>query len=236
MRRSLGTAVFSGMLGVTVFGIFFTPVFYSVIERFRSRNDRMSARPLSKTVNTDFPATLEAELHAVVGHLAANRWPFRLHAKYDESISPLPRRLRGGQPRYPIRRAALVFDHAETVSPRNLERIKALAGGSAPGAPRSQRPAPRHFPPGHLIWSGRWGRSGGLSLSSTILAARTSPSPDSFGFEGSLRGAFRHQVAMCGFQAADTLEHPHFLGIVYTRLIQKSSARRVVLSRLLNRR
>ena len=38
MRKSLGTAVFSGMLGVTVFGIFFTPVFYAVLERFRGRN------------------------------------------------------------------------------------------------------------------------------------------------------------------------------------------------------
>lgn len=33
MRYTLGLAVFSGMLGVTVFGIFFTPVFYSVIRR-----------------------------------------------------------------------------------------------------------------------------------------------------------------------------------------------------------
>jgi multidrug efflux pump len=32
MRRSLGTAVFSGMLGVTVFGIFLTPVFFYVIQ------------------------------------------------------------------------------------------------------------------------------------------------------------------------------------------------------------
>jgi multidrug efflux pump len=32
MRRSLGTAVFSGMLGVTIFGIFLTPVFYYVIK------------------------------------------------------------------------------------------------------------------------------------------------------------------------------------------------------------
>jgi multidrug efflux pump len=31
MRRSLGIAVFNGMLGVTVFGIFLTPVFFSVI-------------------------------------------------------------------------------------------------------------------------------------------------------------------------------------------------------------
>ncbi len=33
MRRSLGTAVFGGMLGVTLFGIFLTPVFYYVIQR-----------------------------------------------------------------------------------------------------------------------------------------------------------------------------------------------------------
>ncbi len=33
MRRALGTAVFSGMLGVTFFGIFLTPVFYTVIRR-----------------------------------------------------------------------------------------------------------------------------------------------------------------------------------------------------------
>jgi hypothetical protein len=32
MRRTLGTAVFGGMLGVTLFGIFLTPVFYYVIE------------------------------------------------------------------------------------------------------------------------------------------------------------------------------------------------------------
>jgi hypothetical protein len=34
MRRSLGLAVFSGMLGVTFFGIFLTPVFYYVISWF----------------------------------------------------------------------------------------------------------------------------------------------------------------------------------------------------------
>jgi hypothetical protein len=34
MRHTLGVAVFSGMLGVTAFGIFFTPVFYSVVRKF----------------------------------------------------------------------------------------------------------------------------------------------------------------------------------------------------------
>jgi multidrug efflux pump subunit AcrB len=37
MRRTLGTAVFSGMLGVTFFGIFLTPVFYAVVRWFSGR-------------------------------------------------------------------------------------------------------------------------------------------------------------------------------------------------------
>ncbi len=47
MRRTLGTAVFSGMLGVTLFGIFLTPVFYSVIQWFA---DRRQARRAAKGV------------------------------------------------------------------------------------------------------------------------------------------------------------------------------------------
>jgi hydrophobe/amphiphile efflux-1 (HAE1) family protein len=37
MRQSLGTAVFFGMLGVTAFGLFFTPAFYIFIRKFQSR-------------------------------------------------------------------------------------------------------------------------------------------------------------------------------------------------------
>ncbi len=33
MRQALGTAVFSGMLGVTFFGLFLTPVFYVILRR-----------------------------------------------------------------------------------------------------------------------------------------------------------------------------------------------------------
>ena len=39
MRRALGTAVFSGMLGVTVFGLFLTPVFYVVLRKFARDGD-----------------------------------------------------------------------------------------------------------------------------------------------------------------------------------------------------
>ena len=49
MRQSLGTAVFSGMLGVTLFGLIFTPVFYVLVRTLarkswpRARSD--AARP-----------------------------------------------------------------------------------------------------------------------------------------------------------------------------------------------
>jgi multidrug efflux pump subunit AcrB len=51
MRVALGTAVFSGMIGVTIFGIFFTPVFYSVVMWFaEGRNlDRPRAQPVPST-------------------------------------------------------------------------------------------------------------------------------------------------------------------------------------------
>jgi multidrug efflux pump len=50
MRRTLGTAVFAGMIGVTLFGIFLTPVFYSVVQWFserRSGNAADTAAPQS---------------------------------------------------------------------------------------------------------------------------------------------------------------------------------------------
>ena len=47
MRQALGTAVFTGMIGVTLFGIFLTPVFFSVIMKFFARQpaDKVSPRP-----------------------------------------------------------------------------------------------------------------------------------------------------------------------------------------------
>jgi multidrug efflux pump subunit AcrB len=45
MRQTLGTAVFFGMLGVTVFGLLFTPVFYTVIQRIFHARPRTRAVP-----------------------------------------------------------------------------------------------------------------------------------------------------------------------------------------------
>jgi multidrug efflux pump len=57
MRKTLGTAVFSGMLGVTLFGIFFTPVFYFVIQWFKDL--RPTPQPeIEEPVPADFHVTL----------------------------------------------------------------------------------------------------------------------------------------------------------------------------------
>jgi multidrug efflux pump len=50
MRRALGTAVFYGMIGVTIFGLIFTPVFYVVIRKFSER--KKTAEPVEEATTT----------------------------------------------------------------------------------------------------------------------------------------------------------------------------------------
>ncbi len=66
MRRSLGVAVFSGMLGVTLFGIFLTPVFFFVITRLAETRMFMSER--TRSVMSYFVGAL---LGAVIGYSLA---------------------------------------------------------------------------------------------------------------------------------------------------------------------
>ena len=86
MRRTLGTAVFSGMLGVTLFGIFLTPVFFYVIESascetplFASARTRRHAGyvlALTVTVLTlGLPWILAWLLGPSAGGPAATIWP-----------------------------------------------------------------------------------------------------------------------------------------------------------------
>jgi HAE1 family hydrophobic/amphiphilic exporter-1 len=43
MRQSLGTAVFFGMLGVTGFGLVFTPAFYTLVQRIGGRRSQTAS-------------------------------------------------------------------------------------------------------------------------------------------------------------------------------------------------
>ncbi|WP_422928092.1 amidohydrolase [Singulisphaera sp. PoT] len=79
----------------------------------------------------DLAPGMEAELHKVVSLLAEHRWPFRLHATYDESIARFLDVFEAVDREIPFAGLRWFFDHAETVTERNLERIKALGGGIA---------------------------------------------------------------------------------------------------------
>ncbi|MDX2199546.1 MAG: amidohydrolase [Phycisphaerae bacterium] len=79
----------------------------------------------------DLADKLETELADVVTLLAQNRWPFRLHATYDESISRFLTIFERVNRDVPFNGLRWFFDHAETVSDRNLDRIRALGGGIA---------------------------------------------------------------------------------------------------------
>lgn len=79
----------------------------------------------------DLPPTMEADLEPVVRHLVEQRWPFRLHATYDESISRMLDVFERVNRDVPFNGLPWFFDHAETISPRNIERVKALGGGIA---------------------------------------------------------------------------------------------------------
>ncbi len=79
----------------------------------------------------DLVDTLETELKNVVSLLVQNRWAFRLHATYDESIDRFLNVFEDVNRDIPFDGLHWFFDHAETISDRNLERVKALGGGIA---------------------------------------------------------------------------------------------------------
>src|ERR1051326_320902 len=84
-----------------------------------------------KVPRPDMPPSMEADLEKVVGLLARNKWAFRLHATYDETISRALDIFERVNREAPISDLRWFFDHCETISDRNIERIKALGGGIA---------------------------------------------------------------------------------------------------------
>jgi predicted amidohydrolase YtcJ len=79
----------------------------------------------------DMSPDMEGELEAVVRILAANRWPWRLHATYDETISRALDVFERVNQDIPLAGLNWFFDHAETISDQSIDRISALGGGIA---------------------------------------------------------------------------------------------------------
>ncbi|WP_138472466.1 amidohydrolase [Poseidonocella sp. HB161398] len=79
----------------------------------------------------DLDPGMEDELEGVVRILAENRWPWRMHATYDETISRALDVFEKVNRDIPLDGINWFFDHAETISERSIDRIAALGGGVA---------------------------------------------------------------------------------------------------------
>lgn len=79
----------------------------------------------------ELPAAMEGQLERVVRLLAEKRWPWRLHATYDETIGRALDVLEKVRRDVPFDGLHWFFDHAETISDRNIDRVAALGGGIA---------------------------------------------------------------------------------------------------------
>lgn len=79
----------------------------------------------------ELPATMESNLKPVIQLLVKNRWPFRIHATYNESITRDLNVIEQVNKETPLNGLVWFIDHAETISEENMQRIKAMGGGIA---------------------------------------------------------------------------------------------------------
>ena len=84
-----------------------------------------------RVARPDMPPQMESELEGVVHILVQNRWPWRMHATYDETISRALSVFEKIHREIPFDGLHWFFDHAETISDRSIDRIAALGGGIA---------------------------------------------------------------------------------------------------------
>jgi predicted amidohydrolase YtcJ len=79
----------------------------------------------------DLPPNAEGDLEPVIRVLAEHRWPWRLHATYNETISRALDVFEKVNRDVPFNGLRWFFDHAETIDDRNIERVAKLGGGIA---------------------------------------------------------------------------------------------------------
>ena len=79
----------------------------------------------------DMPPSMEGDLEPVIRLLAENRWPWRLHATYNETITRALDVFERVDRDIPLKGLNWFFDHCETIDDLNIERIAKLGGGIA---------------------------------------------------------------------------------------------------------
>jgi predicted amidohydrolase YtcJ len=71
------------------------------------------------------------DLRETLGWLVQHRWPFRLHATYDETVGRYLDVFEAMDREFPFDGLHWFFDHCETISQANIERVARLGGGVA---------------------------------------------------------------------------------------------------------
>jgi predicted amidohydrolase YtcJ len=74
---------------------------------------------------------MESDLEPIIVLLVKNRWPFRIHATYGESIDRMLNVFEKVNREIPFNGLRWFFDHAETITDGQLDRVKNLGGGIA---------------------------------------------------------------------------------------------------------
>src|SRR5688572_1809658 len=87
--------------------------------------------------NFDIPAviinkdSMRQYMEEDITKLVKRRIPFRMHISYDENITPFLDALENVNRKTPFDRLRWSIEHAETITPKNIERVKKLGGGIA---------------------------------------------------------------------------------------------------------
>src|SRR5262249_30645320 len=71
----------------------------------------------------ELPTSMEEELFPIVRLLAEKRWPFRMHATYDQTIARALDVFERVNRDVPFDGLHWIIDHAETITPGNIERV-----------------------------------------------------------------------------------------------------------------
>ncbi|PBN43316.1 amidohydrolase [Sphingobium sp. D43FB] len=84
-----------------------------------------------RVARPDMAPEMEGDLEPVIRLLAERRWPWRLHATYDQTIGRALDVFEKVNKDILLTGLNWFFDHAETISDRNIDRVAALGGGIA---------------------------------------------------------------------------------------------------------
>ena len=84
-----------------------------------------------RSARFELDADMEEKMEPILKLMIKNRWPFRIHSTYNESISRLLNVIEKVDKETPLNGLRWSIEHAETLKEENIDRIKALGGGVA---------------------------------------------------------------------------------------------------------